>query len=91
MQTRHRHRLLLFELGTGHGAEVKADVEQRLCYVCARLVFLLLFIKKKKKGNFCMHSCVWRNVLNFKKLCPQKKVWLLYLLTSILDFPALHF
>lgn len=44
--------LLLLELETGHGAEVEADVEQRLCYVCARLVFLLLFNSKKKTSSF---------------------------------------
>lgn len=53
--------LLLFELETGHGAEVKADAEQLLCYVCARLVFLLL------KSHFCMNSCVWRNFSTSKK------------------------
>lgn len=56
--------LLLFELETGHGAEVKADAEQRLCYVCARLVFLLLL--KKKKSFLHEFLCV-EEFFNFKK------------------------
>lgn len=60
MQIRRSHRLLLFE--TGHSAEVKADVEQRLSYVCACLVFLLL-----KKISFLHAFLCVEEFLNFKK------------------------
>lgn len=36
-ETRRRHRSLFLEHQTGQGGEVKADTEQGLCYVCARL------------------------------------------------------
>lgn len=77
MQIRRSHRLLLFE--TGHSAEVKADVEQRLSYVCACLVFLLL-----KKISFLHAFLCVEEFLNFKKKnpCLQEEIWILYLLTS---------